>query len=83
MSLSSERAAAVATTLQRIRQIEQEQGITRASLQDSGMTAGWNDGFFLASPDGRFRMEVGGLVQFRYQLSSSCGEQQRILVKNF
>ncbi|MGC4242507.1 MAG: cysteine dioxygenase family protein [Herbaspirillum sp.] len=34
MSLSSQRATAVATTLQRIRQIEQEQGITRASLQD-------------------------------------------------
>lgn len=43
---------------------------SRASLQSGGMTAGWDDGFFLASPDGRFRMEVGGLVQFRYVLST-------------
>ena len=33
MSLSSQRATAVAATLQRIRQIEKEQGISRASLQ--------------------------------------------------
>jgi hypothetical protein len=39
---------------------------TRVSLQSSGMTAGWDDGFFLASPDGRFRLEVGGMVQVRY-----------------
>jgi hypothetical protein len=41
---------------------------TRASLQSSGMTAGWDDGFFLASPDGRFKLEVGGLMQFRYMM---------------
>ena len=39
---------------------------TRRSLQSSDMTAGWNDGFFMASADGRFRLEVGGLVQVRY-----------------
>lgn len=39
---------------------------TRASLQASGMTAGWDDGFFVASPDGRFKLEVGGMMQFRY-----------------
>ncbi|MBO9535567.1 cysteine dioxygenase family protein [Herbaspirillum sp.] len=33
MSLQSQRATAVAATLQRIRQIEKEQGITRSSLQ--------------------------------------------------
>jgi hypothetical protein len=42
----------------------------RASLRDGGMTAGWNDGFFLASNDGRFRMNVGGFVQSRFLLSS-------------
>ena len=42
---------------------------TRVSLQSSGMTAGWDDGFFLASPDGRFRLEVGGMVQTRYMFS--------------
>lgn len=39
----------------------------RASLRDSGITAGWNDGFFLQSPDGRFRLNVGGMLQVRYQ----------------
>jgi hypothetical protein len=34
------------------------------------MTAGWNDGFFLASNDGRFRMNFGGFVQSRFIWSS-------------
>ncbi|MFO0874363.1 MAG: porin [Phycisphaerales bacterium] len=38
----------------------------RASLQSSGMTAGWDNGFFLSSPDGRFRLEIEGEIQFRY-----------------
>jgi hypothetical protein len=42
---------------------------TRASLRDSGATAGWDDGFFLQSTDGRFRLNVGGMVQARYQYS--------------
>lgn len=42
---------------------------TRSSLQSSGMTAGWDNGFFLQSPDGRFRLEVGGLLQVRYVYS--------------
>jgi len=39
---------------------------TRRSLQSSDMTAGWNDGFYMQSADGRFRLEVGGLLQMRY-----------------
>lgn len=39
---------------------------TRASLQDAGATAGWNKGFFLASPDGSFRLNLKGQVQFRW-----------------
>lgn len=39
---------------------------TRASLLDDGMTAGWSDGFFLASSDGRFRLNVGGQMQIRW-----------------
>ncbi len=39
---------------------------SRASLQGSGMTAGWDKGFFLASPDGNYRLNVSGLSQFRY-----------------
>lgn len=38
----------------------------RSSLQANGLTAGWNDGFFLASPDGRFRLQADGQIQFRY-----------------
>jgi len=58
---------------------------TRSSLQDGGMTAGWNDGFFLGSNDGRFRMNIGGFVQSRftwsairsgnYNTSTSAGSQ--------
>ena len=42
----------------------------RSSLRDGGMTAGWNDGFFMASADGRFRMNIGGFVQSRFIWSS-------------
>jgi len=40
---------------------------TRASMMQDGLAAG-HDGkaFFLASPDGKFRMNVGGQLQFRY-----------------
>jgi Phosphate-selective porin O and P len=41
----------------------------RTSLRQDSMTAGWNDGFFLASPDGRFKLSVGGLVQPRFMWS--------------
>jgi hypothetical protein len=41
----------------------------RANLRGDTMTAGWNDGFFLASPDGRFKLQVGGLVQPRFMWS--------------
>ena len=36
---------------------------TRTSLQDSGAMAGWNNGFFLSSPDGNYKLKVGGLLQ--------------------
>lgn len=42
---------------------------TRASLQSTGMTAGWDKGFFLASPDGNFRLRIKGQIQFRYVLN--------------
>lgn len=47
---------------------------SRASLQDSGATAGWNKGFFLASPDGRFKLKVGGQVQVRWVLNSAADQ---------
>jgi phosphate-selective porin OprO/OprP len=39
---------------------------TRASLQGDGATGGWNKGFFLASPDGSFRMNIKGQIQVRW-----------------
>jgi hypothetical protein len=39
---------------------------TRASLQDTGMTAGWNEHFFLGSTDGRFLLIFEGLAQIRF-----------------
>jgi Phosphate-selective porin O and P len=39
---------------------------TRASLQGSGMTAGWDKGFFLASADGNFKLKLSGQVQVRW-----------------
>jgi len=42
---------------------------TRSSLQGSGMTAGWDNGFFLASPDGNYRLRVQGQIQFRYAIN--------------
>jgi len=45
---------------------------TRASLQSSGMTGGWNKdqgGFFLASPSGDFKLNIKGQVQVRWAWS--------------
>ncbi len=39
---------------------------TRASLLQSGMTGGWDNGFYLGSSDGNFRLNVGGWIQTRY-----------------
>ncbi|UCD75515.1 MAG: hypothetical protein JSV91_01080 [Phycisphaerales bacterium] len=39
---------------------------TRASLLENGVSAGYDDGFFIASPDGEFVLEISGRVQMRY-----------------
>jgi phosphate-selective porin len=39
---------------------------TRSSLLQSGGTAGHDGKFFLASPDGAFRMNISGQMQIRY-----------------
>ena len=39
---------------------------TRASLQKDGLSAGYQDKFFLASQDGTFRLNIGGQIQVRY-----------------
>ncbi len=38
----------------------------RASLLQEGITAGWSDHFFLASPDGRFSLILEGMEQIRW-----------------
>jgi hypothetical protein len=47
---------------------------TRASLQDSAITAGYKNGFFIASPDGAFTMKVQGLMQTRFTWGHLGGE---------
>lgn len=49
---------------------------TRTSLQSTSATAGWDNGFFIASADNRFRLEVGGLVQARWIWSELGGTFQ-------
>jgi hypothetical protein len=39
---------------------------TRASLLQSGMTAGYDNGFFIGSDDGNFKLKINGQLQFRY-----------------
>jgi len=39
---------------------------TRSSLLQNGSLAGWDKGFYLASPDGNFRLKVGGQLQIRF-----------------
>ncbi|MDP7004718.1 MAG: porin [Phycisphaerales bacterium] len=38
---------------------------SRSSLVGDGLLGGWSDGFFLASSDGRFKLNIGGLIQER------------------
>jgi hypothetical protein len=37
-----------------------------ASFKVDGATAGWNKGFFLASADGAYRLNIKGATQFRW-----------------
>jgi len=38
----------------------------RASMLQDGLTAGWSEHFYLASPDGRFKIQLEGQMQFRW-----------------
>ena len=46
---------------------------TRTSLQGAGMVGGHDGNFFIASPDGNFRLEIGGLIEARWALNSRNG----------
>ena len=43
---------------------------TRASLLQSGMTAGYDNGFVIGSPDGNFSLKINGYIQFRWVYSN-------------
>jgi len=49
---------------------------TRASLQSSGATAGYDNGFFIASPDGNFKLVINGQLQVRYAASRLSGRSR-------
>lgn len=46
---------------------------TRASMQEGGVTAGYNNGFFLASEDGKFLLNISGQIQTRYTFNHREG----------
>lgn len=46
---------------------------TRASMQEGGVAAGYNNGFFLASEDGKFLLNISGQLQTRYTFNHREG----------
>ncbi|MBM4112524.1 MAG: hypothetical protein FJ253_03985, partial [Phycisphaerae bacterium] len=46
---------------------------TRASFQSTGATAGYDNGFFIASPDGNWKLVVNGQLQIRWAASRLSG----------
>ena len=48
---------------------------TRASLQGSGMTAGYDGGFVINSNDGNWSLKINGLLQNRWVLSHTKDDQ--------
>lgn len=60
--LSEERAAEIRVL---VRDVLADAEV-RSSLQDSGATSGYSDGFFIASADGNFRLKASLLAQARF-----------------
>jgi hypothetical protein len=46
---------------------------TRSSLLQSGMTAGWDKGFFLSSADGNYKLKLSGQMQVRWVFNNQDG----------
>ncbi|MSQ91145.1 MAG: hypothetical protein EXS01_07120 [Phycisphaerales bacterium] len=46
---------------------------TRTSLQGSGATSGYNNGFFISSADGNFKLQMNVLEQVRWTLNNQPG----------
>ena len=49
---------------------------TRASLQGTGATSGYNNGFFVQSADGKWSMKINGLFQERFNIGHQPGDWQ-------
>tara|TARA_B100000959_G_scaffold286358_1_gene364659 strand:+ start:49 stop:1509 length:1461 start_codon:yes stop_codon:yes gene_type:complete len=60
--LDDQRASQVASLVQEII----NDADTRTNLRGDGLMMGWSNGFFLASADGRHRLNVSGMMQMRY-----------------
>ena len=56
---------------------------TRASLQGDGLTAGWQDNFFLASEDGKFLLRISGQSQTRWVHSNVDEDTDRTADADF
>jgi len=52
---------------------------TRASLQGSGMTAGYDGGFVINSNDGNWSLKINGLLQNRFVVSHTRDNQNPVL----
>ena len=63
--INEQRAAQVALIVQEIL----DDADTRTSLRGDGLMMGWSNGFFLASPDGKYKLQLSGLSQTRFLAS--------------
>jgi hypothetical protein len=60
--LTEQRAAQIRTLVQDVL----ADADSRANLADAGLTAGWDKGFYIASPDGKYKLKIGGQIQQRF-----------------
>ena len=54
-----------------------------ASAEDDKPVAGWDKGFFIQSPDGKFLFKPRGRVQVRYTFGADAGEDGREYASGF
>ena len=47
---------------------------TRASLQGTGATSGYNGGFFMKSADGNWKLKINGQIQSRFMYNHASGQ---------
>ncbi len=52
---------------------------TRATLQGSGATSGYDDGFFIRSGDGQWSMRINGVFQQRWNVGHQSGSANGVI----